>query len=274
MSVVDVWTQVTTERMEAQAWLSSLNRWTGRDARAHSVAELCQSMDQAGVDQALVSAWYGPMGPLISNEEVAGQIEAGDGRLFGLASVDIRRPSSAVAELRRWLELETFVGVRIVPWLWDLPPNHRLYYPIYAACVELGVPLCTQIGHTGPMMRSETGRMIPYLEDVMLDFPELVVVGGHVGFPWLDELTTMTVKFKDFYVDCSAYTLARLPAPFVSFMQNLGKSRIMFGTNWPMVEPKKSLDGLHGLGLSPDTKELFLHENATRVFKLPPLGIA
>ena len=122
----------------------------------------------------------------------------------------------AVREIRRWVDGKRFVGVRIVPWLWNLPPNDRRYYPVYAACVDLGVPFCTQVGHTGPLKRSETGRLIPYLEDVLLDFPELVVVGGHVGFPWLDELTTLSVKFANFYVDTSAYALHRLPPAFVA----------------------------------------------------------
>ena len=50
----------------------------------------------------------------------------------------------------------------------------------------------------------------------MLEFPELVVVGGHVGFPWLDEFVTLTVKFPNFYVDTSAYVLRRLPPAFVA----------------------------------------------------------
>jgi predicted TIM-barrel fold metal-dependent hydrolase len=110
----------------------------------------------------------------------------------------------AVREIRRWVDRGAFVGVRVVPWLWNLPPNDRRYYPVYAACIDAGVPLCTQIGHTGPLRRSEVGRLIPYLEDVMLEFPELIVVGRHVGFPWIDELITMTVKFPNFHVDTSA----------------------------------------------------------------------
>jgi uncharacterized protein len=119
-------------------------------------------------------------------------------RFRGLASIDLHQPMAAVREIRRWVDGKTFIGVRVVPWLWDLPPNDRRYYAIYAACVDAGVPFCTQIGHTGPLKRSETGRLIPYLEEVLLDFPELVVVAGHVGFPWLDELVTLTVKFRHF----------------------------------------------------------------------------
>lgn len=265
---IDVWAQITTPRMAAQPWLATLLRWTGQEGEplVPSVESTVGAMDKAGVSLSLVSAWYGPQGPLITNEEVAAQVDAAPGRLRGLASADIRNPMEAVREIRRWVDGKRFVGVRIVPWLWDLPPNDRRYYPLYAACVELGVPLCTQIGHTGPLLRSETGRLIPYLEDVLLDFPELTVVGGHVGFPWIDELLTMTIKFRNFHVDTSAYAVHRLPSAFVDYMKGPGASRVMFGTNWPMLSPKKCLAGLAALGLTEAQREAFLSGNARRVF--------
>ena len=82
-----------------------------------------------------------------------------------------------------------------------------------------------------------------WVEDVLLDFPELVIVAGHVGFPWIDELVTLTVKFQNFYVDTSAYALHRLPPAFVAWMKGIGKNRVMFGTNWPMLSPRKCLEG-------------------------------
>jgi uncharacterized protein len=103
---------------------------------------------------------------------------------------------------------------------------------------------------------------------VLLDFPELVVVAGHVGFPWLDELVTLTVKFQNFHVDTSAYVLHRLPPAFVAWMQGSGKRRVMFGTNWPMLSPRKCLEGLSGLALSDEQSQLFLSGNACRVFNL------
>src|SRR5215472_12583778 len=261
---IDVWAQITTERMSHAPWLATLLRWTGRadPFLSPSPQSTLASMDAAGVDIALLSAWYGPEGSLISNEEVAAQIEAAPARFHGLASADLRDPMGAVREIRKWVDGKRFVGVRLVPWLWDLPPNDRRYYPVYAACIELGVPFCTQIGHTGPLKRSECGRLILYLEDVLLDFPELVVVGGHVGFPWLDELTTLTVKFPNFHVDTSAYVLHRLPPAFVAWMKGIGKSRVMFGTNWPMLSPGQCLQGLSGLEPSKELSDMFLGGNA------------
>lgn len=267
---IDVWAQMTTRRMAEEPWLATLLRWTGQTGSPviPSAAQTVEAMDAAGVELSLLSAWYGPTGALISNDELLGQIEAAPTRFRGLASADIRKPMDAVRELKEIVDGDRIVGVRMVPWLWDLPPNDRRYYPIYTACVELGVPFCTQIGHTGPLLRSETGRLIPYLEDVLLDFPELVVVGGHVGFPWIDELTSLTVKFPNFHVDTSAYALHRLPASFVEYMKGVGSSRVMFGTNWPMLTPADCLKHLSSLALSTEQSEAFLVGNARRVFGL------
>jgi predicted TIM-barrel fold metal-dependent hydrolase len=267
--IIDVWAQITTERMARAPWLATLLRWTGRsEGSLPTLQTTLAAMDAGKVDVSFLSAWYGPEGSLISNEEVAAQIAAAPDRFRGLASADLRDPMAAVREIRRWVDGKRFVGVRLVPWLWDLPPNDRRYYPIYATCIELGVPFCTQIGHTGPLKRSECGRLIPYLEDVLLDFPELVVVGGHVGFPWLDELITLTVKFPNFFVDTSAYTLRRLPPAFVDYMKGIGANRVMFGTNWPMIPPARCLEDLDALALSADGRNAFLSGNAHRVFRL------
>ncbi len=267
---IDVWAQIVTERMAEAPWLAPLLRWTGQAGEnvTPTIADTVQAMDEAGVEIALLSAWSGPEGDLISNEEVAAQIEAAPERFRGLVSVDLTRPMEAVRTIRRWVDGKHFVGVRVVPWLWDLPPNDRRYYPVYTACVDAGVPFCTQIGHTGPLRRSETGRPIPYLEEVLLDFPDLVVVGGHVGFPWIDEVVSLSVKFPNFYVDTSAYALHRLPPDFVIFLKGIGQGRVMFGTNWPMLSPARCLEGLAALGLTEDQRDQFLFGTAKKVFAL------
>lgn len=160
------------------------------------------------------------------------------------------------------------VGIRVVPWLWDLPPNDRRYYPIYVACVEAGLPFCTQIGHTGPLCRSEPGRPIPYLDDVLLDFPELVVVGGHVGQPWIEEVLSLARKYPNFHIDTSAYVVRRLPDALIRYMREAGRTRVLFGTNWPMLSASRCLEGLDRLGLDDEARQLFLEGDARRVFRL------
>ncbi len=264
--VVDVWAQQVNDEFLTAPWLASLMRWTGMSRTAPTLPETVAAMDAGGVALALLAGWHGPAGVLISNDEVADAVQAHPDRFRGVASVDLTRPMEAVREIRRRVA-DGFVAVRVVPWLWNLPPNDRRYYPVYTACVEAGVPFCTQIGHTGPLLPSEPGRPIPYLDDVLLDFPELVVVGGHVGFPWVPEVLSLAMKYPNFYVDTSAYVLHRLPADLVAYLAGPGRRRVMFGTNWPMLSASRALERLDDLGLDGEARELFLAGNAHRVFQ-------
>jgi predicted TIM-barrel fold metal-dependent hydrolase len=241
------------------------------ERRAPSVEDTLAAMDEAEVEIALLSGWIGPAGPLIENDEVAAAVARAPARFRGVAAVDLARPMAAVREIERAVDELGFVAVRVVPWLWNLPPDDRRYYPIYVACVELGVPFCTQIGHTGPLCPSESGRPIPYLDHVLLEFPELTVVGGHVGFPWVDEAISLAMKYPRFFIDTSAYALHRLPPALVAYMRGPGRKRVLFGTNWPMLSPARCLEGLADLGLDEEATRLFLSENARRVFNLDAL---
>jgi predicted TIM-barrel fold metal-dependent hydrolase len=184
--VIDVWMQHPTLRFLSHDMFASLRRWTGAEIpdEEPGIGVTVGAMDAVGVDFGLLSAWSAPrQQPLISNDEVAEWIGTHPDRLSGLACVDLDKPMEAVRELRRCVEALGFKGLRVIPWLWEAPPTDRRYYPLYAACVELGVPFFTQVGHTGPLRASETGRPIPYIDQVALDFPELVIVGGHIGYP-------------------------------------------------------------------------------------------
>lgn len=266
--VVDAWMQQPNAAFMQQPWLETLVRWTGLRRQAPSVRDTIAAMDQGGVSCGLLSAWHGPTGPLISNDEVAEVVSTYPDRFRGVAAVDLTDPMGAVREIRRCVRELGFVAVRVVPWLWNLPPNDRRYYPVYVACVELRVPFCTQIGHTGPLCPSEPGRPIPYLDEVLLDFPELVVVGGHVGYPWIPEVLSLATKYPNFYVDTSAYAVHRLPGELVEFMRGRDRERVLFGSNYPMLTAADYLRRLDELGLDDEARSLFLGGNARRVFDL------
>ena len=269
---VDVWMQHPTPRFLGHDMFDSLRRWTGGDMPAGEIPldATIQAMDEAGVEFGLLSAWHAPhVGPLISNDEVAGWVSAQPKRFAGLAAVDLARPMEAVRELRRCVSERGFKGLRVVPWLWEAPPTDRRYYPLLAACVDLGVPFCTQVGHTGPLRPSETGRPIPYIDQVALDFPELVIVCGHIGYPWTEEMVAVARKHENVYIDTSAYTTKRLPSELTAYLRSRGgRRKVMFGTNYPMIPPAKALEGLDGLGLDAETRDLYLAGNARRVFGL------
>ena len=267
---IDVWLQHPTRRFLAADMFASLLRWTGGQIPDEDppIEATIESMDAAGVDVGLLTAWRGPYGQdLISNDLVARWVRSHPTRFAGLAAVDLDHPMEAVRELRRRVRDDGFVGLRLLPWLWNAAPTDRRYYPLYAECVELGVPFCTQVGHTGPLRPSETGRPIPYIDQVAIDFPELTVVCGHIGYPWTEEMIAVARKHENVYIDTSAYTTRRLPAELVAFMKTrTGGRKVLFGSNFPMIGHSRALDGLDDLGLSEDTRADYLAGNAERVF--------
>lgn len=267
--IVDAWIQHPTPAFLRHPSFEPLRRWMRMEEVPESISLdfTLQALEQAGVDLALASAWHGPSGALISNDDVAGWVAASGGRLRGVGSVDLRRPMAAVREVARCKRLG-FVGIRVLPWLWDLPPDDRRYYPVYAACVEHALPFCLQVGHTGPLMPSEPGRPIPYLDRVALEFPELVIVGGHVGHPWEAEMVSLATKYPNVYIDTSAYKPSRYPAGLVDFMRGKGRKKVLFGTNYPMLGHGACIDEVSSLGLDAEAEAMFLSGNARRIFKL------
>lgn len=267
--IIDAWAQHPTARQMNDPIFDSLRRWTKQTMPAGEVpvAATIAALDAGGIDRALICAWHGPLGPMISNDEVAGFVAQAPGRLVGVGSVDIRKPMAAMREVRRCVEQLGFKAIRILPWLWEAPPIDRRYYPVYAACCEMDVPFCTQIGHAGPLMPSEVGRPI-YLDQVAIDFPELTIVGGHIGYPWTDEAVAVATKHERVYIDTSAYTAARYPAQLVDYLRHHGRTKVLFGSNYPMIMPGKALEGLDALGLDAETRSLFLAGNAKRVYRL------
>jgi len=152
MHVIDVWAQHPTEYFLSQPYFDSLKKWIGKDnIKAIPLEFTAQLMKAAGVEKAMISAWYAPEGALISNDEVLEAINKYPILFVGMVSADIRNPVEAVRTVRKYVKEHGFKALRIVQWLWEKPCTDPLYYPLLAECVELDIPICLQVGHTGPL---------------------------------------------------------------------------------------------------------------------------
>ena len=233
-----------------------------------SPEDVIAMMDRSGVEKLMLCAWCRPGKWIYTNDDIARYTTAYPDRFVGVATVNLERPVEAVRELERAVRDLGFKALRIVPWLWNRPPNDKLYYPLYVKCVELDIPFCTQVGHTGPLMPSEPGRPVPYLDEVALTFPELRIVGGHIGYPWTEEMIGLAWKHENVYIDTSAWLPRYYPFQLQQYMQTYGKHKVLFGTNFPQLRIDKCADDARKQALPEDIERLFLRENAIRVFKL------
>lgn len=268
--IIDAWMQHPTPGFTQHPMFESLRRWTRGEGFGSDLPleATIAAMNAGSIRIGLISAWWGPQGPLIGNDQVSAFVSAHPDRLKGIASVNLGRPMDAVRELRRCVRQLDFRGLRIIPWLWNLAPDDRRYYPLYAECIELGIPFCLQVGHTGPLCPSEPGRPIPYLDNVAIEFPELTIVAGHIGYPWTAEMISLATKYPNVYIDTSAYKSSRYPQELVDYLRGHGRKKVLFGSNYPMLTPADCLRDLASLGLDEEATRMFLHENAERVFSL------
>jgi uncharacterized protein len=271
-NIVDAWAQPVLGRTRTD--LPEVVRLLEKSGTAHLLdhklapAQLVALMDAAGIQTLMLSAWCRPGRWLITNDEVASHCMEFPDRFAGIAAVDLSNPLAAVRELRRAVRELGFKAFRVVPWLWNLPPNDRLYYPLYVECIELNIPFCTQVGHTGPLMPSETGRPVPYLDEVALTFPELRIVGGHIGHPWTEEMIGLAWKHDNVFIDTSAYLPSYYPQSLLQFLKTYGKDKVLFGSNFPQLPLDRCLQQVAALGLPPEVEHKFLSQNARRVFNL------
>jgi uncharacterized protein len=268
--IIDAWAQPVPK----EGVLPEVVRLLQQSGSAHllgkdlTAEQFIQMMDEAGVGRVMLSAWHRPGKWVISNDTVAAMVGQYPQRLCGVAAVNLEKPVEAVHELERAVKELGFKALRVVPWLWNRPPNDKFYFPLYVKCIELNIPFCTQVGHTGPLMPSETGRPIPYLDEVALTFPELRIVAGHIGHPWTDEMIGVAWKHENVFIDTSAYLPRYYPPQLVHYLKTYGQDKVLFGTNFPQLSFTKCVQQVHAMNLPDEIQTKFLSGNARRVFQL------
>jgi hypothetical protein len=241
-----------------------------------SLEQMLEMMGEAGIEKGfLVAARTGRLGLPGSYhmpyEVVARACEKYPGRFYGLAGVDPTQGMDAVRALEDAVRNMGFIGAHAYPHWFELPPDHAKWYPLYTKCCELGIPFMTQVGQSliySPQQRLRSvGRPIT-LDAVACDFPELKLLGIHVGIPWHDEMIAMAWKHENVYIVADAHSPKYWPDSFVKYLNSYGQNKVLFGTDFPVLGFKRTREEVEALGLKPEVMQKFLRGNAEQVFGL------
>ncbi|AXV06655.1 putative ANTIBIOTIC-RESISTANCE PROTEIN [Euzebya pacifica] len=238
-----------------------------------SVQDLLSEMDRLGYDKVVITAtkMWSPYHhrDFILNYPVslvAKMVEEGKGRIIGAASYDPFRISDSLAEIETAVREHDFRYVWFHPLSFGLEPNDRRFYPLYAKCQELGIPVGLQVGHSAEVLPSNGGRPM-LVDDVAIEFPDLKINLSHTGWPWVDEWCSMLWRHPNVYGDISAYFPSSLDQNLVRFMDSSrGRHKVLFGTNGLGLERCKS-DFL-ALDIKDSTKQMVLHDNVAEFLGL------
>ena len=264
--VADVWANYWDAAFfAAYPPMQALYDRLGMSGRAQVTPEtLLAEADAGGVTQVVVSATDFPGSPA-NNRAIAAIVARAPERLTGCASVDPRRGMEGVRELRRAIEEDGMRGYKVMPFLYGAPPNDAIYYPFYAACVDLGVPVLILTGHTAVMEKSDFGRPL-YVDDVALYFPELTIIAGHAGFPWTDELIGLAWKHENVFIETSGHRPKYLQPVLQHFLNSYGRTKVLFGTGYPFMDYEKPVSDVAAMDLREESRAAFLWDNAARIW--------
>ena len=276
---LDLWVNVVTPAL-AQQWRGDAQ---AEGARAlfgealdteHTSGELLAAMDEAGVTTAVLTGALRPAERVraaggLATEDLLDLADTHPGRLCVSATVDQpAKPARQVARIRELAAHPRFAMVRVTPFLEQYEINHRLYYPVYVTCAELGLPVSINVGVPGP--RAASACQDPrLLEDVLVDFPDLTVIGAHMGHPYEALLVTYMLKWDRLYLSNSAYLATYMDDGLVRFMNSSrGRGRVLFASDHPVLPMARALEAARKLPLDDDAMDAFLGGAAREVLGL------
>lgn len=235
-----------------------------------ALEDMVSRMDASNVETIVVSGYDARRsnGLYVENDWVGQLARRFPGRVVVGVGVDpLNDIMETLEEIDRCVSVHDARLVRLFPYAAGLRPEDRRFYPIYAKCCERDLAIWTQVGHTAGLMPSEPGRPI-HLDRVALDFPELRIIGGHIGWPWESEMIAMALKHPNVFVSTCAHAPEHWPGEFLKFMKTRGRRKVLFGSNWPYIDFERYFRNFDALGLDEETERLFLRDNARRVLRL------
>jgi predicted TIM-barrel fold metal-dependent hydrolase len=270
VTVVDLWVNALSGKA-AQAFMGQAGNegipdLLGGDlSAAATLKQLLATMDECGVDVGVVALG-------LSSEEtepLLDQMAQIPERLRAALVVDRPdRPVRQAARLRSLSAHPAVALVRVTPLVHQYPLNDKLYYPIYTLCAELELPVSINVGVPGPRVRSACQRP-ELLEDVLIDFKGLTVIGAHMGHPYEALLMQYMLKWPALYLSNSAYLAKYMEPELVAFMDSKrGLGRVLYASDHPFLSMERAIAAARDLPLSSLAAEAYLGGTASRLLRL------
>lgn len=238
---------------------------------AMTEAEFIQMLDDAGVTCACIGT-----GRHASIEHTADLTERYPNRFIPWCRINPRAGVAGLVQLEHAVHELGMKGMEVSTFRDELYANDKLYYPLYAKCVELKLPVriyCTMNYATDKAM--DLGRPI-YIDDVARSFPKLTIIAGLGGWPWVPELIGLARRHSNVYIDFAAHRPKYLATPgsgfemLLQFGNTLLQDRILFASSWITqgLPIKQIVEEVMALPLKEGVKKKWMGENATRMFHM------
>lgn len=251
-------------------------REVSRAFREGSMELFFEEMDEAGVAIAVMQGRNSPavfMGKqfneaFIPNERVAEIQAKWPKRIVGVAGIDVSNTAhDAVKETDRAIRSLGLKGIFIEPGraLQSTPDDERIF-PVYEKCIELGVHVNVM---SGPYAGADIDTSNPlYVDRLCTRYPELKIVLGHGGYPYVQETLGVAFKHANLHVSPDMYVFAPGGGAYIEAANGALREQIVYGSAYPLRPIVQTVEDTLSLPLTPEAREAYLTGNSRRILGL------
>jgi uncharacterized protein len=211
----------------------------------------------------------------LTNEEIAELAYKNADVAIPFASINPHRGAEGVAQAKRLIRDYKVRGFKFHPSVQEFYPNDRLAYPLYEAIAEAKLPALFHTGQTGVGAQTPGGGGIRLkyshpmlLDDVAADFPDMPIILAHPSFPWQEEALSVATHKPQVYIDLSGWSPKYFPPILIQYANTLLKDKILFGSDYPVIDPVRWVAEFDKLPIKPEVRPLIMKLNAARLLGL------
>ncbi len=213
--------------------------------------------------------------PPVTNDYVSSVVRQFPDDFIGFASVDPWAGKPAVVELGRAILQLGLRGAKFQQIAMAFRPSERRFYPLWQTCSDLRIPVMFHCGTTGlgaglpggGGLKLDYGRPI-YVDSVAADFPDLTIICAHPAWPWQSEMIAIALHKTNVFVDLSGWSPKYFPEELRHEIGGRLQDKVMFGTDYPYVTPRRWLDDFARLEYPAAITRKVLRDNAVRALGL------
>lgn len=239
-------------------------------AVVESVDGFVERLDRTGVDVAVFAArsrassgdW-----PL-TDRFVAAAVEQHPGRLVGFAGIDLQDLEAAPSAIRHAIDDVRLLGICIDPFQIEAAADDPRLRSVYAQCDELGVPVVVTLGGMPGINAPLWCGNPAALDTVAKDFPGLLIVGSHAGWPFPLEMVAVAWRRENVYFENSFYHRAPGAGVLVDAANSMVGHKMLYASAYPFADMEAALAGFRSLPFEPAVLEMVLGGNAVRLLDL------
>jgi len=239
--------------------------------KPQTVPEVVADLDQHQVEWAVITGrdCETTYGAKSNNDSVIEFVKAFPNKFFGFVGLDPHKGMGAIEELKASVLDLGMHGAAVDPYLAQIYAHDAKYYPIYAKCCELDIPIVFTTGPATLVPNAIIDHVAPrYIDVVARDFPELKIVISHGGYPWVNEAISVAERNRNVYIDLSEYEFSPMAEAYVQAANTMIPDKILYASAHPFVDFREALKKYEKLPLKPEVRQKIMYDNAAKLLGL------